>query len=59
MLCNYNNPVMQQKAKQARADAYNNAISEDDCLAAAESQWQDYIPVCFCPECSQEKRHEK
>ena len=51
MQCNYDNPDMIRRAKQARADAYNNATSEDECLAAGESTWEEYIPVCFCAEC--------
>lgn len=54
MTCTYDNPSPEAKAKAkaARAAAYNNAKSEDDALAAAESCWWDYLPLCYCNKCT-------
>lgn len=54
MTCTYDNPSpeAEAKAKAARADAYNNATDADDALAAAESTWRDYLPLCWCNKCT-------
>lgn len=53
MLCIYLDPVWHEKGKIARAQAYKNATSEDEQLAAAESTWEDYVPICTCDSCTQ------
>lgn len=52
--CNYENPSEEAMiaAKKARREAYSNAKSEDEQLAAAESIWYDYLPLCECEECT-------
>lgn len=51
--CIRDNPTPEQEAaaKAARAAAFNLAIDEEDSLSAAESEWQDYLPLCWCPKC--------
>jgi len=52
--CTYDNPSpeAEAKAKADRAKEYHEATSADDHLAAAESQWRDYLPLCWCNKCT-------
>lgn len=49
--CVHTSPLLVANAKAERAKRAKEATTEDDYLAAAESHWLDYMPLCNCPEC--------
>lgn len=53
MTCSYLNPSpeAEAEAKAERRHAIYHAANEDDRLVAAESEWRDYLPPCWCSRC--------